>query len=310
MFFKQADLGVAGEEQGFTIFAPRGRGTKGPRLDVFQTQVPKSLTGLGGFTKRVSTTLSLPKSSTRPTSILSGPSAFASIRESPGAFTGLGLFERTSAVSAPIGRGPSQTLITSGTTLVSPSSTLISTGRTLTGPRSRDDFIFKPLVGTRTGLAQPTSQRPSTITGLGVTPRLADIQLQPQILRTAQPPPTVTEFAPQLSIFEQPTRRPTPPIRRPTQRFRDPFFPIGFPTVLGGRGRRARRTKRKPARRTPLQPSFTAIIADVRGPLPTELSVGGFNVGVLPGQIRRIPRRRKGSKVRKPTRKKRTKKRR
>lgn len=44
---------------------------------------------------------------------------------------------------------------------------------------------------------------------------------------------------------------------------------------------------------TPLLPSFTAIVADLRGAFPKEVKIGKVELGILPSKIRRLPRRKK-----------------
>ncbi len=81
----------------------------------------------------------------------------------------------------------------------------------------------------------------------------------------------------------------------------------GFPLARRTADRRKVKPKRVRVRRrliTPTLPSFTAIVADVRGSFPREVVIAGVKLGIPPSRIRRIPRRRT---ARRTTRRKRRK---
>lgn len=269
--------GLTGTDRGFQTIVGRGRRGLGRRVrgDTLQTtRVDVGVTGIGELTRRVPTTIRAPRTRASTTLI-----------PAQGAFTGTGLFERTETVAGLISRPPSQ-------------QALIGTGL-------RQEFSFVPLTrtGIGTGLGTRVIQQPrlGAITSTAQPSRAAQLQLQPPRLAELQLTSTAT-----IPALQTPTRTTTrqplidPFFGRPSIRGGG-FFGLGIPPLLGGSAVRGRRTRRRPARRTPLLPSFTAIVADVRGPLPSEISIGGREFGVLPGRIRRVPRRRGKTTARRRT---------
>lgn len=83
----------------------------------------------------------------------------------------------------------------------------------------------------------------------------------------------------------------------------DPFEPT---KGILRRSDEAKRKKKKlpklPRRKTPIAPSFTAIIAELKGGLPEIQTLGGRDIGILPTQIRRLPGKRSKPKKRKSRR--------
>ncbi len=90
--------------------------------------------------------------------------------------------------------------------------------------------------------------------------------------------------------------------------FGRPRFP--FPSIpkeeqfprKGVKGKRAR---------VPIRPSFTGIVLEIETGIPETTIIGGIDIGILPGQIRGIAKRKKTKKIKKKkvSKKKRTKKR-
>lgn len=286
VLFRGGDLGIPRDEQGFQVLVSRGRrGRRGPRADVFQTDV--GIPGITTVTRRATTTLGLPKSSSALVGP-AGPGAFDVLRLRTSAFVGTGLFERTDLVGPPIGRASASQQL-------------------LIGPGLREQFKFAPIGGLSIRETVTTRRPSSRFRGISTFG-------QPQVL-------TQSQFqAPRLDqpdAFFQPTETILQPLTTPRttgppsigffpgpRGFGGGFVPIGFVPTLGGRGARRQRRRGRRARPAPLLPSFTAIVADVRGTFPEEISIGGVDLGITPGRIRRLPKR----KAKRVTKKKKARK--
>ncbi len=120
----------------------------------------------------------------------------------------------------------------------------------------------------------------------------------PPISRGVTPPPSSFSMIPlSSSLAPIVSRARTPVVGRPSIVapiiVLDPFEPT---PSKGRRRRKAEDRKKKPVKKkkkkrkvTPIRPSFTAIVAELKGGLPEEVSIGGRELGILPSEIRRLP---------------------
>jgi len=176
----------------------------------------------------------------------------------------------------------------------------------LTGPASKSSLLIGELevekqfdlLGTssRLGLGLGDIQQPK-LRG-GVIPAFKEATAlktpQAQIPKTPQ-----KEFLRELEepLLAPPITPRTPFAPRESFRFATPFL---FPPLLGGTGTR-RKPKRRVKARVPIRPSFTGIVLGIEDPGFTT-SVGGIDLGVLPGTIRgletgfKVPKRKKSKK--------------
>ncbi len=170
---------------------------------------------------------------------------------------------------------------------------LISTGRTTRVPA---ESVLSSLIGTTRGISFPirsslTFKSPflSKTTPTRTT-RDISIRTPPSsIFRTPPTPPTKTPGTPGIPRLP---RIPSLPLFE--FGFEDPFKQV--------RKRRIGTAKRKPLKKKKklekgfdvrLAPSFTAIVQDLRGQFPKEISFGKVKLGISPRQIRVIPNRRR-----------------
>ncbi len=124
---------------------------------------------------------------------------------------------------------------------------------------------------TISSLVSPPSRRISPRTLPSITPTAPTIS--PPIIS----PPTISIISPTRRSL---TRR--PPSKRLPRRFR-----------LKEKEKVKKKGKK---RRTPIRPSFTSIVAELRGGIPKITFVGKTEVGILPTRLRRLPGRSKSKK--------------
>lgn len=206
---------------------------------------------------------------------------------SRGAFTGLGLFERTDQVLVRRGRTTDGGL--TGVDLGRETKFGVGTITTF-----RDRFTSVNLIGELQGTSfrglqggrfvSPQITAPLTIPAFGTGILLETPE------RTRQ-----REITTQLFDFGKPQVPSTRTIGGfgivAPARGGGGLFP--FPPFLGGSGGRGRRVRGRKKRKVRIRPSFTATALDLIGPLPKPTVLGGIDIGILPGRIRRIPVKRK-----------------
>ncbi len=197
----------------------------------------------------------------------------------------------------------------------------------LAARRELDSFFvvpkgFKiPRVGQKAPRLRPSELAPSRIVPSGFKPIIPSL-IKPSDIIPSKIKPSGVPFGPSIikpsedgfRITGVPSIIPPPPSPPPTR-----VLALGVPTVpaftfptFEGDGfapfRKVRKARRRPEKKkgkvkrkrivTPIRPSLTAIVAELKGALPKEVKIAGVELGIIPSRIRRVPRRR-ATKVRK-----------
>lgn len=170
--------------------------------------------------------------------------------------------------------------------------------------RTREDFFStegtsrisgETLLGTlgtipTRGVSIPTSALVSPLITASISPSITGL-FSPPISPPISPgisPPTLPIISPPLVPSISP---PTVPIISP------PIFPPFDPPTRPPRGRRGKKKEKKVKKgkriTTPIRPSFTAIVLEIETGIPETTVIGGIDLGILPGQIRGTPKRKR-----------------
>lgn len=126
--------------------------------------------------------------------------------------------------------------------------------------------------------AQPVAQIPRVATTPKLIPKekLASKLIPREKL-------TLDLFAPQPTTFRTP---------KGFDFIRGFGMPLIFPPIklLGGEGLRGKRVRKKKLK-VPIRPSLTGIVLDIQTGIPETIKIGGVDIGLVPGQIRGVPKR-------------------